>query len=53
MLKIIAAIDNIAPFKTEYLKGNSYEWLSGEYIVSIAIRFKLCKKLKWNHLHVE
>ena len=46
-------IDKLAPFKTKRVKCNSQVWLDGEFLQSISLRDKLCKRFKQNKLTVD
>ena len=42
--KLMSVIDELAPFKTKQVKGNSQEWFDGEVPEGITLRDKLFKK---------
>ena len=46
MMKIVVAIDKVAPIKERRIKHNSQEWFDGEISEAIKNRDKLLKKFK-------
>ena len=53
MMKIMVAIDKVAPIKERRIKHNSQEWFDGEISEAIKNRDKLLKKFKIDYiLHI-
>ena len=51
--KLMGITDELAPFKTKWVKGNSQEWFDDEVLESIALRDKPFKKFKCGKLNVD
>ena len=51
--EIITVIDEIAPFKTKLVKGNTQKWFDGEALEKVNSTDKLFKKFKKSRLHID
>ena len=46
-------IDKLRHFKTKRVKGNLQGWFDGEFLESISLQEKLCRKSKHSKLNVD
>ena len=46
-------IDNVAPCKTKWVRGNAQKWFDGEVLGKLRLRNKLFKAFKKTRLHID
>ena len=51
--EFVTVIDEIAPFKTKLVKGNTQKWFDGEALEKVNSTDKLFKKFKKSRLHID
>ena len=51
--KLMTIIDNVAPCKTKWVRGNAEKWFDGDVLGKLRLRDKLFKAFKKTRLHID